>query len=232
MCQAEAWSQFFCNLQIAFSNYYASNTNPQSVSSYSLRVLKSLHEIFRAPFLIIGLKHCQSSSPAWRNSQQKHSRETCFLKTLPTTKNSSLQVTTVCGLPKQVQAQLGPSPTQEKHAPTSFLPLLLNYLTVSNLPSATNFTTPLLHTTTQGSRTSTNEWAKQHALRNKTARTIKGFLDLSFGAVCGQWPPVGLCLSCPFGGSRYAQWANYAPFGSSSSLAGSLSPPRGTPLRF
>ena len=106
MCQAEAWSQFFCNLQIAFSNYYASNTNPQSVSSYSLRVLKSLHEIFRAPFLIIGLKHCQSSSPAWRNSQQKHSRETCFQKHF-------LQVTTVCGLPKQVQAQLGPSPTQE-----------------------------------------------------------------------------------------------------------------------
>ena len=153
MCQAEAWSQFFCNLQIAFSNYYASNTNPQSVSSYSLRVLKSLHEIFRAPFLIIGLKHCQSSSPAWRNSQQKHSRETCFQK-------HSLQVTTVCGLPKQVQAQLGPSPTQEKHAPTSFLPLLLNYLTVSNLPSATNFTTPLLHTTTQGSRTSNKRVGK------------------------------------------------------------------------
>ena len=160
MCQAEAWSQFFCNLQIAFSNYYASNTNPQSVSSYSLRVLKSLHEIFRAPFLIIGLKHCQSSSPAWRNSQQKHSRETCFLKTLPTTKNSSLQVTTVCGLPKQVQAQLGPSPTQEKHAPNSFLPLLRNYLTVSKLPSATNFTTPLLHTTTQGSRTSNKRVGK------------------------------------------------------------------------
>ena len=32
-------------------NYYASNTNPQSGSSYSLRVLKSLHEIFRASFL-------------------------------------------------------------------------------------------------------------------------------------------------------------------------------------
>ena len=31
-------------------NYYASNTNPQSGSSYSLRVLKSLHEIFRASF--------------------------------------------------------------------------------------------------------------------------------------------------------------------------------------
>ena len=40
----------------AFHNYHALNTNPQSVSSYSLRVLKSLHEIFRAPFLIIGLK--------------------------------------------------------------------------------------------------------------------------------------------------------------------------------
>ena len=119
---------------------YASNTNPQSGSSYSLRVLKSLHEIFRAPFLILGLKHCQSSSPAWRKlSAKKHSRETCLLKTLPTTKTLSLQVTTVCELPKQVQAQLGPSPTQEKHAPTSLLPLLLlqhNYLTVSKLARA------------------------------------------------------------------------------------------------
>ena len=34
----------------AFQNYHASNTNPQSVSSYSLRVLKSLHEILRASF--------------------------------------------------------------------------------------------------------------------------------------------------------------------------------------
>ena len=50
---------------------YASNTNPQSGSSYSLRVLKSLHEIFRAPFLILGLKHCQSSSPAWRKLSAK-----------------------------------------------------------------------------------------------------------------------------------------------------------------
>ena len=86
-------------------------------------------------------------------SAKKHSRETCFQKHF-------LQVTTVCGLPKQVQAQLGPSPTQEKHAPTSFLPLLHNYLTVSNLPSATNFTTPLLHTTTQGSRTSNKRVGK------------------------------------------------------------------------
>ena len=116
---------------------------PSERCSYSLRVLKSLHEIFRAPFLII-VKHCQSSSPAWRNSQQKHSRETCFQKHF-------LQVTTVCGLPKQVQAQLGPSPTQAR---SCFLPLLHNYLPVSNLPSTTNFTTPLLHTTTQGSRTS------------------------------------------------------------------------------
>ena len=91
---------------------YASNTNPQSGSSYSLRVLKSLHEIFRAPFLILGLKHCQSSSPG-ENYQQKHSRETCLLKTLPTTKTLSLQVTTVCELPKQVQAQLGPFPTRK-----------------------------------------------------------------------------------------------------------------------
>ena len=30
----------------------------------------------------------------------------------------------------------------------------------------------------------TNEWAKQHALRNKTARTIKGFLDLSHDLQC------------------------------------------------
>ena len=99
----------------------ASNTNPQSSSSYSLRVLSSLHEIFRAPFLIIGLKDCQSSSPARQNSQQKHSRETCFSKKrfLPR-KTLSLQVTTLCELPKQVQAQLGPSPTQRKHAPTSF----------------------------------------------------------------------------------------------------------------
>ena len=53
---------------------YASNTNPQSGSSYSLRVLKSLHEIFRAPFLILGLKHCQSSSPAWRKLSAKNTR--------------------------------------------------------------------------------------------------------------------------------------------------------------
>ena len=51
-------------LQSSFTNYHASNTNPQSSSSYSLRVLSSLHEIFRAPFLIIGLNDCQSSSPA------------------------------------------------------------------------------------------------------------------------------------------------------------------------
>ena len=47
-----------------------------------------------------------------------------------------------------------------KHTPTSFLPLLRNYLTVSNLPSATNFTTPLLHTPTQGSRTSNKRVGK------------------------------------------------------------------------
>ena len=55
----------------AFHNYHALNTNPQSVSSYSSRVLKSPHEIFRAPFLLIGLKYCQSSSPAWRKLSAK-----------------------------------------------------------------------------------------------------------------------------------------------------------------
>ena len=97
----------------------ASNTNPQSSSSYSLRVLSSHHEIFRAPFLIIGLKDCQSSSPARQKLSAKHSRETCFPKSFIPRKTLSLQVATICELPKQVQAQLGPSPTQEKHAPTS-----------------------------------------------------------------------------------------------------------------
>ena len=75
-------------------------------------------------------------------------------------KNTSYRSQLSVDFQKQVQAQLGPSPTQEKHAPTSFLPLLLNYLTVSNLPSATNFTTPLLHTPTQGSRTSNKRVGK------------------------------------------------------------------------
>ena len=143
VCQAEAWSQFFCNLRLASFPiiYHALNTNPQSVSSYSLRVLKSLHKIFRAPFLIIGLKILPKQFTCVAKTLSKNTRvKRVFSKTLPTTKNSFLQVTTVCGLPKQVQAQLGPSPTQEKHAPTSFLPLLPlqhNYLTVSKLPSAT-----------------------------------------------------------------------------------------------
>ena len=48
----------------------ASNTNPQSSSSYSLRVLSSHHEIFRAPFLIIGLKTAKAVHLRGKNSQQ------------------------------------------------------------------------------------------------------------------------------------------------------------------
>ena len=169
-----------CNLS---NNYHASNTNPQSVSSYSLRVLTSLHEILRASLSHHWVKNtAKAVHLRGENSQQKHSRETCLLKTLPTTKNSFLQVTTVCGLPKQVQAQLGPSPTQEKHAPTSFLPLLPlqhNYLMVSKLPSATklHYSVP---TNNKLSRTHQKQASGQkHALHNKTARTIKGFLYLS-----------------------------------------------------
>ena len=116
-------------------------------------------------------------------SAKKHSRETCFQKHF-------LQVTTVCGLPKQVQAQLGPSPTQEKHAPTSFLPLLHNYLTVSNLPSATNFTTPLLHTTTQGSRTSNKRVGKITCTSQQNCKDNQR-LSRSFT------PPLGRAVSEP-----------------------------------
>ena len=154
---------------------YASNTNPQSGSSYSLRVLKSLHEIFRAPFLILGLKHsAKAAHLRGENYQQKHSRETCLLKTLPTTKTLSLQVTTVCELPKQVQAQLGPSPTQEKHVPTSLLPLLLlqhNYLTVSKLASA-----PKLHssipTNNKSSRTPQRQASGQNNMHFATSVVV------------------------------------------------------------
>ena len=162
---------------------YASNTNPHSGSSYSLRVLKSLHEIFRASFSHPRVKTLPKQlTCVAKNSQQKHSRETCLLKTLSTTKNSFLQVTTVCGLPKQVQAQLGPFPTQEKHSPTSFLPLLPlqhNYRTVLKLPSATklHYNVP---TNNKNSRTRQRQASGQkHARHTKTASTIKGFLDLS-----------------------------------------------------
>ena len=140
------------------------------------------------------VKHCQSSSPAWRNSQQKHSRETCFQKHF-------LQVTTVCGLPKQVQAQLGPSPTQEKHAPNSFLPLLHNYLPVSNLPSTTNFTTPLLHTTTQGSGTSNKRVGKTTCTSQQNCkdnqRLSRSFTKSIFCCSTVSYPDQVLSHPCP-----------------------------------
>ena len=121
-------------------NYYASNTNPQSGSSYSLRVLKSLHEIFRASFSHPRVKTLPKQLTCVAKTLSKNTRvKRVFLKHFLPPKTLSLQVTTVCELPKQVQAQLGPSPTQEKHAPTSLLPLLLlqhNYLTVSKLARA------------------------------------------------------------------------------------------------
>ena len=60
----------------------------------------------------------------------------------------------------------------------SFLPLLRNYLTVSTTKrNKLHYTTRTQQLKARAPQT--NEWAKQHALRNKTARTIKGFLDLS-----------------------------------------------------
>ena len=51
-----------------------------------LRVLKSLHEIFRACFSHPRVNTAKAAHLRGENSQQKHSRETCLLKTLPTTK--------------------------------------------------------------------------------------------------------------------------------------------------
>ena len=118
----------------------ASNTNPQSSSSYSLRVLSSHHEIFRAPFLIIGLKDCQSSSPARQKLSAKHSRETCFLKSFIPRKTLSLQVATIC---ETGSSAAGTFSYSRKTRSYKFLPLQLlhhNYLTVSKLQLASNFT--------------------------------------------------------------------------------------------
>ena len=173
MCQAEAWSQFFCNLQIAFSNYYASNTNPQSVSSYSLRVLKSLHEIFRAPFLIIGLKHCQSSSPAWRKLSAKNTR----------VKHASKNTSYRSQLSVDFQNRFKRSWDLLLLKKNTLLPVSYHsYATTERFQTYQAQQTSLHHSYTQQLKAhapQTNEWAKQHALRNKTARTIKGFLNLS-----------------------------------------------------
>ena len=130
--------------------------NPQSASSYSLRVLKSLHEIFRASFSHPRVKTLPKQLTCVAKTLSKNTRvKRVFLKHFLPPKTLSLQVTTVCELPKQVQAQLGPSPTQEKHAPTSLLPLLLlqhNYRTVLKLPSATKA-------------------SLQHSYNNKNSRT-------------------------------------------------------------
>ena len=121
----------------------ASNTNPQSSSSYSLRVLSSLHEIFRVPFLIIGLKDCQSSSPARQNSQQKHSRETCFSKKDSYQEKlfpyrSQLSVNCQNRFKRSWDLLLLKENTLLQAS--TLLLLQHNYLTVSKLPSATNFT--------------------------------------------------------------------------------------------
>ena len=107
--------------------------NPQSSSSYSLRALKSLHEIFRAPFLIIGLKTAKAVHLGGKTFSKKTRVKRGFSKQfLPTQQNTSALPKTVYVLPKTSKQQNKPF----SYSSSTVLPISYHFLQLARLEAA------------------------------------------------------------------------------------------------
>ena len=140
------------------------------MSSYSLRVLKSLHEIFRASLFHHWVKRLPKQLTCVAKTLCKNTRvKRGFSKQFLPTKNSSALPKTVCALPKTFKQQNRSSSYSLQQTPThfqSFLPSSRTLLPLYRLFGTASYTKKLhssvpANNNTLQNKLQTSEWAKR-----------------------------------------------------------------------
>ena len=172
--------------------------NPQSVSSYSLRVLKTLREIFRASLSHHWLKGCHQQLTVAKTLSKNTRVKRGFSKTATNSKLRLCQKLSGCS--KNVQkAKTGPPPTHchkllhsskasyQAQAHSYSLSQLRHSFLPKNLHSSIPTNSNTLH-----NQLRTSEWTKHMHYTASVVRTTKvyqhNFVPFLSERVSGYWP--------------------------------------------